>query len=482
MNYLNIEVLSSIAMLAAFGFLLWRINKLIFKSAKMKLNTLKKTSLEMVVYPDPARLAREICHNVFTTFKSLFAQIYLVDKTGHHYELQYLTGHSETTKKRIGKRDVFVRWFTDIAPSLHKENLLPKSQTNVLSYRDFKAEGPMQIAVLNKGSRVASLVSRLKRELESLKAELVVASFYKRKLYGLLILGKKKSGFYTPEDLDILSSLSRIAAMNIRNALTIEQLHNKVRDKTKIIQEMRDRTIQMVLSFNRALDTRDAYTGDHSIEVSEIGGWIAQEMGIEMTEDLSFGLQLHDIGKIGIKDSVLHKPGKLTDEEFEIIKTHPKVGYDILSIMAFFKNIANIVYSHQERYDGYGYPRKLKGTEIPLEARIIGVADAYHAMTSDRPYRDKIPMPEVARQLLRGRGKQFDPEVVDALLRKLIKVRAISQKTISYLLSEEGLVPFTKIDAFIDILLKTPKKRKAEEPAQIPPEKQVRWELVSLMK
>jgi len=451
--------IASMGMLLSFGFLLWRLYETQFKPADLKLKALKESSLEMVVFPDPVRLSREICGRVFSAFEPMYAHIYLVGKQKQRYDLQHMLGESTNLKKRLGKKDPVVKWFIENAPTLRKKGFITDKERNILFYHDVTERWLADSDFLGGGDNVKENLLEVKQQMEDLGANLVIASSYKRKLYGLLILGEKKSGFYAPEDLEVLSSLSTIAAMNIRNALAISDLHVKVRDKTRLLKEMHDRTVQMVFAFNKAIDARDAYTADHSIEVKEIGTWIAQEMGIDMTEELSFALQLHDLGKIGIPDSILNKEGKLTDVERKKIQEHPKIGYDILGIMDFFKRVGEITYCHQERFDGKGYPRALKGDEIPLEARIIAVADAYHAMTSDRPYRDKMPMADVARELLKGRGKHFDPHVIDALTRKLVKTRSLTKRQLKHIAAEEGLVAFGDVNAFLEKILQGPSKK-----------------------
>jgi len=445
--------LASIGMLITFGFLAWRVYETQFKPEDLRLNALKESSLEMVIFPDPLRLSKEICHRVFVTFDPSYAHIYLVEKSRAKYNLQHVMGEEVGLKKKITKKDPIAKWFLEVAPSLLKKNLITSKQASVLSYNDLNEEWLSNPNFVRAGEDVQPTLLGVKGQMEELKANLAIASSYKRKLYGFLILGEKRGGFYTPDDLDVLSSLSTIAAMNIRNALAINELHVKVRDKTKLYKEMHNRTVQMVFGFNKAIDARDAYTADHSKDVKQIGAWIAEEMGLEVTEELGFALELHDIGKIGIPDSILLKHGKLSNKEFRKIKQHPKMGYEILSIMDFFKNVAEIAYSHQEKYDGTGYPRGLKGEEIPIEARIVAVADAYHAMTSDRPYRAAMPTKDVVRELIKGRGKQFDPNAIDALIKKLFKMRHIKKTHLKHIAAEEGLVAFGEVDVFLKELL-----------------------------
>ncbi len=167
-----------------------------------------------------------------------------------------------------------------------------------------------------------------------------------------------------------------------------------------------------------ALDTRDTETQGHSVRVSEYTAVIAMRMGVKDPEltDIRRGALLHDVGKIGISDAVLRKPGKLTPEEWVEMKLHPEIGYRILSGIVFLEDSLSLVLSHQERYDGSGYPRGLKGEEIPLGARIFAVVDTLDAMTSDRPYRKALTYRDAREEIIRNRNIQFDPRVVDVFL------------------------------------------------------------------
>ncbi len=135
-------------------------------------------------------------------------------------------------------------------------------------------------------------------------------------------------------------------------------------------------------------------------------------LGPGKLENLEYGALLHDIGKIGIKDGVLGKPGRLTPEEYRHIQQHPMIGVKIMEQVDFFKEKVPMVRNHHERYDGKGYPDGLIGETIPLEARIISVADAFDAMTSERPHRRRLPLDVVISELKNGEGRQFDPQVV----------------------------------------------------------------------
>jgi len=167
-----------------------------------------------------------------------------------------------------------------------------------------------------------------------------------------------------------------------------------------------------------ALDTRDTETLGHSLRVAAYTAAVARRMGVGEPDltDIYRGALLHDVGKIGVPDAILRKPGKLTPEEWAEMRLHPEIGYRILQGINFLEAAREVVLSHQETYDGTGYPRGLKGKEIPLGARIFAVVDTLDAMTSDRPYRKAMPYDVARAEILRYSGTQFDPDVVKVFL------------------------------------------------------------------
>ena len=172
----------------------------------------------------------------------------------------------------------------------------------------------------------------------------------------------------------------------------------------------------MVQALTSAIDAKDPYTCGHSDRVARISVCLGKHLGCDVDElnRLYMGGLLHDIGKIGIDDTVLRKPGRLTPEEFEHIKLHPELGYNILRDVKQLGDVLPIVLHHHESWDGSGYPHNLAGEEIPLLARICAVADAFDAMSSDRPYRKGMPYSQVDDIFRAGKGKQWDAEVIDA--------------------------------------------------------------------
>ena len=195
----------------------------------------------------------------------------------------------------------------------------------------------------------------------------------------------------------------------------VDKQTRKAEEKKKQFQRL---SIQVMQSLAGAIDAKDRYTKGHSQRVAMYSREIAGRYGYdeEKQEDIYFAGMLHDIGKIGIPNEIINKTGKLTDEEYEIIKTHPSIGGDILSNISEIPNIAIGARWHHERYDGKGYPDGLKGKDIPELARIIGVADAYDAMTSKRSYRDVLSQEIVRLEIEKGKGTQFDPVFAEIML------------------------------------------------------------------
>ncbi len=212
------------------------------------------------------------------------------------------------------------------------------------------------------------------------------------------------------------------------NYMYQKHLEDLVRQRTEELEfayaELNEAYNSTLEALVTALDARDTETEGHSIRVTEYTMELARLMNItdhEFLDALNKAALLHDIGKIGIPDAILRKPGKLTPEEWEIMKKHPLIGYEIIKKIKFLERSAPIVLHHHERWDGKGYPDGLKGEEIPLGSRIFAVADTIDAMTSDRPYRKALTFEIVSDELKKFKGIQFDPRVVDAFFKKPLK-------------------------------------------------------------
>jgi putative nucleotidyltransferase with HDIG domain len=195
-------------------------------------------------------------------------------------------------------------------------------------------------------------------------------------------------------------------------------------------QELKELLVGLTRALTSAIDAKDSYTFGHSERVARIAVELAREMGLEGDDlgDVYLAGLLHDIGKIGVRDDVLRKPGKLTPEEEQHIRRHVVIGYSILADLRQLRNLLPGVLCHHERYDGQGYPDGLAGEDIPLLGRILAVADAYDAMTTARPYREPIPWDAVERILTEGAGAQWDRRVVEAFQRCRHKIHTIRQR------------------------------------------------------
>ncbi len=242
-------------------------------------------------------------------------------------------------------------------------------------------------------------------ERQGIRSALSVPLVSKGEVIGVLNVSKAKSPeAFSKQNLKIVASFAGQLAVAIENARLYVDLENTF--------------LGTIGALAAAVDAKDPYTYGHSSEVTEYTIAIAQRMGLGEAEleTLRIGALLHDIGKIGIDGAILNKPGRLTAEEFDIIKGHPDIAANILGSLEFLSEVVPLVQHHHENYAGGGYPAGIAGEQIPLGARIIAVADAFNAMTSDRPYRAALPREKAIQELVKNSGTQFDPDVVNAFL------------------------------------------------------------------
>ena len=198
------------------------------------------------------------------------------------------------------------------------------------------------------------------------------------------------------------------------------------------IDELKSTHLELIQRLGRAAEFKDNETGMHVIRMSHVSGRIALELGMDagFAEQLVHAAPMHDIGKIGIPDNVLLKPGKLDDEELATMRTHPQLGADILdkSTSPLIKLAYTVALYHHEKWDGTGYPFGMKGEEIPIEARIVAIADVFDALLSKRPYKEAWPIDKVVEEIKSQSNRHFDPAVVEALLNCLPDLIAINEK------------------------------------------------------
>ncbi|MCD7724720.1 MAG: response regulator [Clostridiales bacterium] len=220
--------------------------------------------------------------------------------------------------------------------------------------------------------------------------------------------------------------VSEVLLTRIRHTIDLMRLQTSLsREVDKKTQEIARQQakiemlfVEVVNALAGAIDAKDSYTKGHSARVADYSRKIAARLGLsdEAQGDIYIMGLLHDVGKIGIPDSIINKPDSLTEEEYAVVKRHPVMGSDILGKITEFPRLATGAKWHHERYDGKGYPDGISGEEIPMEARIIAVADAYDTMSSKRSYRDVLPQGVVREEIARGRGTQFDPVFTDVML------------------------------------------------------------------
>lgn len=214
---------------------------------------------------------------------------------------------------------------------------------------------------------------------------------------------------FTTADLELLAAIGRQAGLAL--------------ERVRIYEDMETLFYSCVRALVTAIEAKDVYTYGHSERVAAYSLSIAEELSIDadLMDSVRLGALLHDVGKIGVPEAILFKAGRLTDAEFEIVKTHPARGAEILGHIGDIPDVIAAVRSHHERFDGMGYPDRLSGGDIPIAARIVSVADAFDAMTSDRSYRRNLSIEEAIVEFERGRGNQFAPDVAEAMVHLLRK-------------------------------------------------------------
>jgi putative nucleotidyltransferase with HDIG domain len=257
-----------------------------------------------------------------------------------------------------------------------------------------------------KGKRVTG--SKSEKSEKEIPSAICVPIRIKDRIIGVINVSDRESGDnFTGESVELLAMLANQAAIAIENS--------------RLLEELQELFVESISALANAIDARDPYTRGHSQRVTEYSVRIARKMGLpeQEVDYIQYAALLHDIGKINIRDDILHKPGKLTDDEFLEMQKHPVYGARIMEPVKRFKSILPSMFHHHEKFEGKGYPEHLKGNEIPLAARIITVGDSFDAMTSDRPYRKGFSCEKAVEELERNSGTQFDPQIVEVFVKIL---------------------------------------------------------------
>lgn len=267
-------------------------------------------------------------------------------------------------------------------------------------------------------AEIKKLLEGVLYQMEIFEAVACIPSYFRKDLLGILLLGYKNDGSqFGQDELDFFAALASDVAMAIKNAQLFSELESELDKKHRLF-------IHTTIALAAAIDAKDHYTHGHTARVTDLSLEIARKLmqknkksfNEKFLEHLHIAALLHDIGKIGMPESILNKEGPLSEEEKKRIKEHPIIGVTILGPIKELEDAMLGVKYHHERYDGSGYPEGLKGNQIPLIASIISVADTFDAMTTDRPYRHRLSKNEAIEEIKQISGTQLDPEVVSAFI------------------------------------------------------------------
>ena len=255
--------------------------------------------------------------------------------------------------------------------------------------------------------------------------DLLVPLVVRERLMGVVLLGEKASGEkFTDEDLEVICALSRHIGVGIHSHRLLEEVERKADENQRLYDGLRAIYKETVRAFAAAIDIKDRYTQGHSVRVGKYSEIIAREMGWtdDAVEGIAIAGYLHDIGKLIVDLNVINSPERFNAKESKEMSRHPAAGYEILAPISHpYADIPLMARYHHERLDGNGYPDGLKGDQIPPGAKIVTLADSFDAMTTDRPYRKRIPLEDVFADFRANTGTQFEPEVVCAFCRAFLK-------------------------------------------------------------
>jgi len=275
------------------------------------------------------------------------------------------------------------------------------------------------------GREAARFVADHPGVFAEIEIDLLVPLVVHERLIGVVLLGEKASGEkFTAEDLEVICALSRHIGVGIHSHRLLEEVEHKADENQRLYDGLRAIYKETVRAFAAAIDIKDRYTQGHSVRVGKYSEIIAREMGWtdDAVEGIAIAGYLHDIGKLIVDLSVINSPERFNASESKEMSRHPAAGYEILAPISHpYADIPLMARYHHERLDGNGYPDGLKGDQIPAGAKIVTLADSFDAMTTDRPYRKRIPLEDVLADFRANTGTQFEPAVVCAFCRAFLK-------------------------------------------------------------
>ena len=322
---------------------------------------------------------------------------------------------------------VFIREGEELAPIAFQGDLTGHDRTAAQVFRTRVGEGLTGHVVetgdplLLDDASACEFAVEIEGTAKIEESIIAVPLHYGSRVTGAIVVSKLGLSQFDEDDLRLLEVLAGHAAVALENARLYEEARREAATANALLGDLERTFLSTVEALANALEARDEYTSSHARWITDTALLVGQELGLDddTLKRLELGALFHDIGKIGIPNSVLLKPGPLTDEERTLIETHPELGAKIIAPIDQLQDVCGIVRACHERWDGGGYPDRKVGEEIPLEARIIFACDAFHAMTTDRPYRSALETAEALRRLEEAAGSQFDPKVVEVCLRVL---------------------------------------------------------------
>jgi putative nucleotidyltransferase with HDIG domain len=376
---------------------------------------LESASKGMIMIHDPKLLIKLIIRMIVRKLKVKHAGMLLLDTKKEHYVLSVSRGEAGIKIPqgftRFTKDNPIIRLFSEkqFRHLINDRNAIVLEDITRMIWGE---------NIIEKDPKVTKLLTGVNEQMEMLNSTGCVPAYYQNKLLAVLLLGEKYDrSKFLQEELDFFSALASDAAMAIRNAQLFEDLRKEA-------DRNRKQYMRTVVVLGSTIEAKDKYTHGHTERVTQYSLAIARKMAadhlLEVSETfferLYIGALLHDIGKIGIPETILNKNGKLTEEEYAVIKGHPAKGAEIIRPLELHEDCVNGVRHHHERYDGTGYPDGLKGEAIPLVSAIIATADAYDAMTTDRPYRRALTRDTAINIIQSNSGTQFHPKVTDVFV------------------------------------------------------------------
>lgn len=380
---------------------------------------LETASKSMIMIHDPKLLIKLIVRMIVRKLQVKHAAMILYESDKDAYVLSISRGTTgiklPAGYTRFNQENPLIKLFSckEYKHLTYNRNAIVSEDINKLIWRETVIKNGN-----GNGHEIKDLLHKVNEQMETLNSVACVPAYYRHKLMVVLLLGEKYDETkFSQEELDFFAALASDAAMAIRNA----QLFTRLKAQSERNRKMFLQTINVLGS---TIEAKDSYTHGHTERVTQYSLAIARQMvenGSEhfnksFFESLYIASLLHDIGKIAIPEQILNKPGRLNDEERAVIETHTVKGAEIITPLSLAQECYNGILYHHERFDGKGYPEGLEGDNVPISASIIAVADAYDAMTSDRPYRKSLEKSVAIAEIEKNLGAQFSPIPAQAML------------------------------------------------------------------